>query len=103
HRGFPLCCQIRSRSPLRTPPIPPALAISEPNTPSPDTSRQNRVSSYLLGTTLEARMSGPHYGTTVVQITIGPLDYQKILKAMVKTDRKTALRAMARVLAQSVG
>ncbi|MCY4558072.1 MAG: hypothetical protein OXF79_17225, partial [Chloroflexi bacterium] len=46
HRGFPLCCQIRSRSPLRTPPIPPALAISEPNTPSPDTSRQNRVSSY---------------------------------------------------------
>ena len=55
------------------------------------------------GTTLEARMSGPHYGTTVVQITLGPLDYQKILKAMVKRDRKTALRAMARVLAQSVG
>ncbi|MDE0172681.1 MAG: hypothetical protein OYH76_10595 [Defluviicoccus sp.] len=56
-----------------------------------------------IGTVLEARMSGPNYGTTVVRITIGPQDYRTILRAMIKTDRKTALRAMAGVLARSVG
>lgn len=57
----------------------------------------------LVGTVLEGRISGPNHGTTVVRIIIGSSDYRKILKAMVRTDRKTALRAMAGVLAKSVG
>ena len=56
-----------------------------------------------VGVVLETRMSGPNHGTTVVKIMIGRSDYRKVLKAMVRTDRKTALRAMAGVLAKSVG
>ena len=54
-------------------------------------------------TILETRMSASYYGTTVVNINIGPKDYPRIPHAMAKTDRKVALYAMAAVLAECLG